>query len=450
MSGDMNTFIDPYSTSTENGDPHAMHNGHDEMGSQSGSDEGSTVHYVDSFRNDGDFDDDPDALTSQTLNADGTPKRPMNAFMIFARKRRPQVSAENQAMRTGEISKILSKEWAMMPPSEKQFYLDRAKQLKETFNNKYPDYVYRRRPNNSRKKSKRRLDAGMGGAVDHRSTPEASEDFGNASCDYDSHREGEDRRYETGPGPIHRLQHDYIGATQPRSSPYAYLPSDSSYRHENPHEARVPLLPSQPERLPNDGPHRMSHSDIYNYVPTPSQSQPSQLYSASPAETHDRWDSRIGPGRCGWMHERSVPISTPRYAAGAASGWSGSVPATSTTTGSSAQPGSYAFPTLTSPFYPTQTQLQNYQATAPTSQPDSPARYESPANQGQQNTAGRDYDSQSYNPSPVTSASPYPDDSMIYQHRLAMPRGLPSVHSLASFSHSPHPGGSGTSAPQGY
>lgn len=60
--------------------------------------------------------DDSDALTSQTLNADGTPKRPMNAFMIFARKRRPQVSAENQAMRTGEISKILSKEWAVMPP----------------------------------------------------------------------------------------------------------------------------------------------------------------------------------------------------------------------------------------------------------------------------------------------------------------------------------------------
>jgi hypothetical protein len=54
-------------------------------------------------------------LTSQTLNADGTPKRPMNAFMIFARRRRPQVSAENQSMRTGEISKLLSKEWTTMP-----------------------------------------------------------------------------------------------------------------------------------------------------------------------------------------------------------------------------------------------------------------------------------------------------------------------------------------------
>ena len=55
------------------------------------------------------------ALTTQTLNSDGTPKRPMNAFMIFARRRRPQVSAANQMMRTGEISKILSKEWNSMP-----------------------------------------------------------------------------------------------------------------------------------------------------------------------------------------------------------------------------------------------------------------------------------------------------------------------------------------------
>jgi hypothetical protein len=60
--------------------------------------------------------EDGNSLTSQTLNADGTPKRPMNAFMIFARRRRPQVSAQNQSMRTGEISKILSREWVSMPP----------------------------------------------------------------------------------------------------------------------------------------------------------------------------------------------------------------------------------------------------------------------------------------------------------------------------------------------
>jgi hypothetical protein len=39
----------------------------------------------------------------------------MNAFLLFARRRRPEISAENAAMRTGEVSKILSKEWTAMP-----------------------------------------------------------------------------------------------------------------------------------------------------------------------------------------------------------------------------------------------------------------------------------------------------------------------------------------------
>ncbi|KDN39648.1 hypothetical protein RSAG8_08676, partial [Rhizoctonia solani AG-8 WAC10335] len=68
-------------------------------------------------------------LRSQQLNSDGTPKRPMNAFMIFARKRRPMVSSEQPTMRTGEISKILSKEWSEMSKEDKQFYLGQAKKL---------------------------------------------------------------------------------------------------------------------------------------------------------------------------------------------------------------------------------------------------------------------------------------------------------------------------------
>lgn len=65
------------------------------------------------------------SLIAQTLNTDGTPKRPMNAFMIFARRRRPQVSAENQSMRTGEISKILSREWNAMEMVNKTATLPR-------------------------------------------------------------------------------------------------------------------------------------------------------------------------------------------------------------------------------------------------------------------------------------------------------------------------------------
>ncbi|KAF8487810.1 hypothetical protein F5888DRAFT_1639717 [Russula emetica] len=61
-------------------------------------------------------------LTSRALNSDGTPRRPMNTFMIFARRRRPQVSAANQTMRTGDISKILSKEWNSMDMLQQPHY----------------------------------------------------------------------------------------------------------------------------------------------------------------------------------------------------------------------------------------------------------------------------------------------------------------------------------------
>ncbi|CAE7209966.1 unnamed protein product [Rhizoctonia solani] len=97
---------------------------------------------------------DNDALITQALNPDGTPRRPMNAFMIFARRRRPEITANNPPLRTGEISKVLSSEWAAMSSEKKQFYLDRARKLKDNFNARWPDYVYRRRPNNSRKRKR--------------------------------------------------------------------------------------------------------------------------------------------------------------------------------------------------------------------------------------------------------------------------------------------------------
>jgi len=53
-------------------------------------------------------------LIPQPLNTGVTPERPMDAFTIFARKRRPEVSATNKTMGTGEISELLSKEWNTM------------------------------------------------------------------------------------------------------------------------------------------------------------------------------------------------------------------------------------------------------------------------------------------------------------------------------------------------
>ncbi|KAF9072446.1 hypothetical protein BDP27DRAFT_414112 [Rhodocollybia butyracea] len=87
----------------------------------------------------------------------------MNAFLIFARRRRPQVSfgQTGRLMSTGDVSKILAREWRSMPAPEKQFYLDCEKELKKKFQSQYPDYDYRR----SSRRSKRPAAKTNGGEV---------------------------------------------------------------------------------------------------------------------------------------------------------------------------------------------------------------------------------------------------------------------------------------------
>ncbi|CEL52733.1 Sex-determining region Y protein OS=Alces alces cameloides GN=SRY PE=3 SV=1 [Rhizoctonia solani AG-1 IB] len=168
---------------------------------------------VGSFSGDDDVEEyDSNAqLRSQQLNSDGTPKRPMNAFMIFARKRRPMVSSEQPTMRTGEISKILSKEWSEMKKEDKQFYLDQAKKLKDTFNTRWPDYVYRRRPNNSRKRRKAGGASSVGPARSHDATNNSdshAEALADSNASGQSGDESRSQSTDTFPSPL--SQHNLI------------------------------------------------------------------------------------------------------------------------------------------------------------------------------------------------------------------------------------------------
>ncbi|KZV92040.1 hypothetical protein EXIGLDRAFT_769331 [Exidia glandulosa HHB12029] len=210
-------------------------------------------------------------LMAQTLNADGTPKRPMNAFMIFARKRRPQVSAQNQLLRTGEICKILSREWNSMAIHEKQEYLDLAKRLKDNFNSKYPDYVYRRRPNNSRRKRGRgehrvgSVGPGGGGDGMH---------GGGDLDDDDSHVDESDN--QDAPGTNHTLQHPtHILPTH--TQPYYPL---MSHAHNVPNgHSRNPLASSSRQPPPPLYP-------VANVPPGPHSAVSYTSSSASPLSAH--------------------------------------------------------------------------------------------------------------------------------------------------------------------
>ncbi|KAF7760309.1 transcriptional regulator family: HMG [Agaricus bisporus var. burnettii] len=390
--------------------------------SLSGSDDGgSGIH-----RSDIEIEEDV-SLTSQTLNADGTPKRPMNAFMIFARRRRPQVSSENQSMRTGEISKLLSKEWTTMPMSEKQFYLDQAKILKENFNSKYPDYVYRRRPNNTRKKNRR----GDIGGLRQLDNPQL-DDIGGHEIGESSHTDDEvldpHSHYPRVP---HDLPHAYDSHARYGPAPSRYsIPSDG-FRPPSTHDTRIQY--QQPsDRLPQDiagarlgQPNHSSYS--YPYQTS------TGLYE--PVNSGESWQQHKVDRACPWPPtggnaDRIIPLGNSKMeyppSSSPPSSWQSPGPANPASNGA---PGSnsYHFQSLATPFTPNQSAMPGY-ASSPS--PVAASQYEASSH------AAREYDSR-YAPSPSISPSSYPGSRDIpYPPRqTSISRNVTSVPGISSFNH---------------
>ncbi|KAG6827385.1 hypothetical protein H0H92_011983 [Tricholoma furcatifolium] len=302
-----------------------------------------------------------DALTAQTLNADGTPKRPMNAFMIFARRRRPQVSAENQAMRTGEISKILSKEWNNMEAAKKQFYQEQARHLKDNFNTKYPDYVYRRRPNNTRRKRKPEA-PGIRSTDTH--IPHG-EDMGFDDAGDSPTELLDDRHSPEVLSDIHlpRLSHevhpnDHLKFRHPasRASPYSY-PSDSRASGlEN--IAYESVRSGSRAYHPTLGQTNASAS-FHSYIPSQTQngrSQPQRipLFNQNSLNSNENWN--MSPPRpSSWIppeqthpHDSFAALTAAKVHRLSSSSWHRPTQAS----GNALNPSSMTLPTLSSPFFP--------------------------------------------------------------------------------------------------
>jgi len=428
----------------------------DERDSQTPSDDGSCyAHYS---KSENDLDEDPNtSLIAQTLNTDGTPKRPMNAFMIFARRRRPQVSAQNQTMRTGEISKILSREWNAMELTDKQFYLDQAKQLKDIFNSKYPDYVYRRRPNNSRRRrgpgpsGSRALDPSLANEME-------GDESGHPEFDDISAVDGEDLLADVVSTEFRRSR---IPADMPASydihsnaSSYKTSSSDTSYR---PSYGRAPYPVSAQQRQATDTPIEPQHfsqsiGSNHNYPQSYLQAQQSQSQSSAlyvPAQAN--WDSAGVPRSdqarttsASWLgsqdrllanhtHDRQHTFSPGSNQ----SSW-GRATSPAPPRSTSASSPSYSFPTLNSPFYPSQSQVGgNYlSSTLPASPvPGSPSAYrQSSADQGSSQTRrpGSAYGHRGYTSSP-SSSNQYPStlnrNLHMYQQQQSQYLSVPSISS---------------------
>ncbi|NXJ04284.1 SOX30 factor, partial [Odontophorus gujanensis] len=75
----------------------------------------------------------------------GHVKRPMNAFMVWARIHRPALAKANPTANNAEISVQLGLEWSKLTEEQKQPYYDEARKIKQRHREEFPGWVYQPR-----------------------------------------------------------------------------------------------------------------------------------------------------------------------------------------------------------------------------------------------------------------------------------------------------------------
>ncbi|TNN82580.1 Transcription factor Sox-7 [Liparis tanakae] len=171
-------------------------------------------------------------------------RRPMNAFMVWAKDERKRLAVQNPDLHNAELSKMLGKSWKALTPPDKRPYVEEAERLRVQHMQDYPNYKYRPRRKKQLKRICKRVDPGFllsGLAPDQNALPDQR-----VLCH-----------------PLDKDDGSPNGIRSGFSSPSPVLPGVRSFRDPSGSNSSFDIypygLPTPPEMSPLDG---MDHEHV--------------------------------------------------------------------------------------------------------------------------------------------------------------------------------------------